>query len=403
MKSDLKIAIVGAGPTGLATACFLVQAGFQPVVFERFSKPQAVGSGLMIQPTGLSCLSDLDLQEEAICRSATVDRIFGDTDNGKKIFDLSYDVLDESAFALGMHRCVLFELLYNKLLSLDVEIETSHRIVDCLHEGEKVWLLREDATELGPFDLIVDASGTGSVLRKMQGDIRRDNLYEFGALWGVCETEPLDQNQSVLIQRYVDAGVMIGLLPLGAAFSTSGHGQTAFFWSLKHHRYDEWRNRPLDDWKEEVASIWPKAAPYVGQFSLHEQLTLATYHDTALRSYTKGVLVFVGDAAHATSPQLGQGANMGLMDARQLARSLAEIDNVEEALSHYEAQRKKQVCFYQMMSHYLTPFFQSDSRLLSKVRDLTFHPMAKVPYLRRQMIQTLASTKTGLFSALKKI
>ena len=237
----------------------------------------------------------------------------------------------------------------------------------------------------------------------MHGDFKRDKTYEFGALWGVCETDALDIEQSALIQRYVDAKIMIGLLPLGSAFSATGGKQTAFFWSLKLEEYDDWLNSPFENWQQQVASIWPKAKPYVDQFSNHGQLTLASYHDTALKTYSKGRLVFIGDAAHATSPQLGQGANMGLMDARRLAKSLTRLDELRDALKDYENNRKKQVRFYQMMSHYLTPFFQSDSKVLSTIRDLTFHPMSKLPFMSELMMQTLAGVKTGPFSSLKKI
>jgi salicylate hydroxylase len=94
---------------------------------------------------------------------------------------------------------------------------------------------------------------------------------------------------------------------------------------------------------------------------------------------------------------------MGLMDARRLAKSLTRLDELLDALKDYENNRKKQVRFYQMMSHYLTPFFQSDSKVLSTIRDLTFHPMSKLPFMSELMMQTLAGVKTGPFSSLKKI
>ena len=161
MKTDMKIAIVGAGPTRLAAALFLAEAGFNPTIFERFDAPKAIGSGLMIQPTGLSCLADLGLSEAAIEHSARIEGIYGDTPKGKVIFDIPYDVLGGTSFALGMHRGVLFDVLFEKLSSLNLAVETSHRIVDCLQSDQEAWLLREDATEIGPFDLVIDASGTG--------------------------------------------------------------------------------------------------------------------------------------------------------------------------------------------------------------------------------------------------
>lgn len=55
--------------------------------------------------------------------------------------------------------------------------------------------------------------------------------------------------------------------------------------------------------------------------------------------------------------------------------------------------------FYQIASWALTPLFQSDSRALAWLRDRTFHRMKIVPYLKREMVRTLAGLKTGLFSS----
>ena len=55
----MDIAVVGAGPGGLSTALFLSRAGHRVTIFERFSTPHPVGSGLMLQPTGLAVLDAL--------------------------------------------------------------------------------------------------------------------------------------------------------------------------------------------------------------------------------------------------------------------------------------------------------------------------------------------------------
>ena len=60
----LDIAIAGAGPAGLATALLLAAAGHRVTVFERFDEPKPVGSGLILQPTGLSVLADLGLLDD---------------------------------------------------------------------------------------------------------------------------------------------------------------------------------------------------------------------------------------------------------------------------------------------------------------------------------------------------
>ena len=120
-------------------------------------------------------------------------------------------------------------------------------------------------------------------------------------------------------------------------------------------------------------------------------------HYTAPKPF-KGPLALIGDAAHATSPQLGQGANNGLLDAITLSDAIATSPDLTTALNLYAKTRRGHVRFYQMASALMTPFFQSDSGGLAILRDMSFDRMKFVPYLRREMLRTLAGLKTGLFT-----
>jgi 2-polyprenyl-6-methoxyphenol hydroxylase-like FAD-dependent oxidoreductase len=111
----------------------------------------------------------------------------------------------------------------------------------------------------------------------------------------------------------------------------------------------------------------------------------------------KGPIALIGDSAHCTSPQLGQGANHGLLDAVVLADAIEAADDVAGALALYARERGRQVRFYQFASAAMTPLFQSDSRIAPFLRDLSFHRLKMVPYLKREMVRTLAGLKTGLF------
>jgi 2-polyprenyl-6-methoxyphenol hydroxylase-like FAD-dependent oxidoreductase len=86
----------------------------------------------------------------------------------------------------------------------------------------------------------------------------------------------------------------------------------------------------------------------------------------------------IGDAAHSTSPQLGQGANMALLDARALAHALANSATVEDALAAYVRARRWHLRVFQALSLAFTPFYQSDSRLLPFIRDRLVPTLAKV-------------------------
>jgi len=96
------------------------------------------------------------------------------------------------------------------------------------------------------------------------------------------------------------------------------------------------------------------------------------------------------------SPQLGQGANMALLDARAIGQAVAESDAWPQVWRHYHRQREPQIRFYQRMSRWLTPAFQSHSRTVSRGRDLFFPVMERVPWLRIQMVKTVAGLKQSL-------
>ena len=74
---DYRIAIAGCGPCGLAAALLLARDGHRPVLFERFDAPRPIGSGLMIQPTGLAVLAELGLADRVLASGSRIDRLFG--------------------------------------------------------------------------------------------------------------------------------------------------------------------------------------------------------------------------------------------------------------------------------------------------------------------------------------
>ena len=127
----------------------------------------------------------------------------------------------------------------------------------------------------------------------------------------------------------------------------------------------------------------------------HAQVTFARYRDVQMTRWHDRGVVFIGDAAHATSPQLGQGANLALVDACVLADSIRTTSSVDAALDLYAATRRKHLRFYQRMTRWLTPFFQSDQRVLGWLRDWTFPIANAIPPLRNHMIKTMAGVSTG--------
>jgi len=108
-----------------------------------------------------------------------------------------------------------------------------------------------------------------------------------------------------------------------------------------------------------------------------------------------GRLVLAGDAAHAMSPQLGQGVNMALMDALALRDALRAHAGHTAALQAYQAQRQAHVGIYHFWSRWLTPVFQSERDAVARARDVLFLPMGRLPGGRGHMLRVLSGTQRG--------
>lgn len=370
----MKIAIVGCGIGGLAAANFLARAQYDITLYDQFDTPAPVGSGLVIQPVGLRILEKLEAADEALAKGAAGYRMLGyEADSKRKVLDVSYGPKGGPDFGLGIHRASLFEALLNTCTAQNVEITNAHQITECHLKDQKRYLRFADGTESGPFNLVIDASGAGSPLSPLQS-----KALPYGAIWGTVNW-PQDTNLQYdqLEQRYRRASNMIGILPIGT-LPGNGTQKAALFWSLPQGGYETWRSTPISAWKAHAKSLWPDLAPFVDQIKTHDEMTMARYaHGTLRKPYADG-LVHIGDAAHRASPQLGQGANMALLDAYALSECLKELP-IEQALPAYAKSRKRHVGIYQAMSWAFTPMYQSDSRVLPLLRNLIFAPLNTVP------------------------
>ncbi|TPK17169.1 NAD(P)/FAD-dependent oxidoreductase [Mesorhizobium sp. B2-5-7] len=399
------IAIAGAGPAGLAAALYLKRAGHRVTIFERFEEPRPVGSGLILQPTGLTVLADLGLLDDIMALGSRIDRLHGvDASSGRTVLDVRYDAQRGNRFGLAVHRAALFGVLFRAARREAIPIETGVEI-EALETGERATLIRGNGRREGPFDLIVDASGARSKLRRCAGSAEAPRPLTYGAFWASLGWRGEGFDEHALLQRYDKASVMIGVLPIGRP-EPGAERMAAFFWSLKPADADAVRASGLDTWKERVVRLWPRAEAFTSQIDSFDQLSLARYGHHTMKFPVGRRLAVIGDAAHSTSPQLGQGANMALLDAAALSYALARADGVETALEVYARARRRHVRVFQALSLAFTPFYQSDSVALPFIRDRLVATIAKIPPAPRLLASMVAGTvidpfrRAGLAEAL---
>lgn len=389
----MKIAVLGAGIGGLAVSTLLARDGHGVDVFDRFECPQPVGSGLMLQETGLAVLDAMGLRQAAATRGAVIERLVGKSvPSGRTVLNVRFGALRADLHAVAIQRSALFDLLYATALGAGADF-TGGVAIASAEPGAGSFTTLGGRIHRG-FDLVINALGAQSPLSPEP----RSEL-PFGALWATVPW-PLHGgfDPSALEQRYRAARQMTGLMPSGRP--SDGAGATAtYFWSIAGDGHARWKAGDIARWRDDAVALWPESEDVVSALD-HETLTFARYRHRTVGKPVQQRLVHLGDSWHATSPQLGQGANMALLDAYGLAVALRDGRDLGRALGRYASLRQSHVRLYQTMSYLFTPVYQSSGHVLPFLRDWVAAPLMGVPPIP---LVLAALVSGGLLSPLKRL
>ncbi len=404
--NGLPIAIVGAGTAGLATAIFLARQGYAVRLLERVEQLQPVGAGILLQPSGLAVLQRLGLLAECTALGAPVSRLYGTSCRGRVILDTRYHDWQPGSFGLGIHRGVLMTALFNAAQRMGVQVQTGVTVSRFEQGCGHVRLLRQDEggveQPLGDFAALILADGTRSTLRAQMQVRQWSRPYPWGALWSMLPTAASAETGE-LRQWYRGCREMFGLMPTGCTHQARERSLTSLFWSLPLSEHETWRTSGLEAWKTRVRNLAGEASEaYLQQIIDPVQLTLAAYADVRMQRWHDGRVLAIGDCAHAMSPQLGQGANMALVDAAALADALGNAgDEQQHALdwnaifARYGDARRDHLRYYRQASRLLTPLFQSNSHTLAVLRDIALMLARHNRFGRQHAVSTLVGARSG--------
>ncbi len=383
----LRIAIIGCGTAGPAAAVLLRRLGHEVVLFERAESCKAVGAGFLLQPSGMGVLRELGILDAVLAHSARVERLHVLDDSGATLLDLRYREIGEGNFGAGLHRPVLLHHLLEAMREAEVDVRWGWEVgkVEKRAEG---WSMESASGErCGEFDLLIIADGARSKMRDLVGSGGVDRGYAWGAHWFIGTNDGIFPEDE-LHQVVQGTRKLAGFLATGRALE----GETplvSLFWSIRIADDAAWRSRPLQEWKDEILALCPRAAGLLAQIVSWDQVLIARYGDVRMRRWHGDDVVVLGDAAHAMSPQLGQGVNLALADASCLADCLARLP-LAAALKAYQRRRTFSLRYYQFATRWLTPWFQSDHEWLSPLRQGFFGLTRRIPWARQFMTLTMA-------------
>jgi FAD-dependent urate hydroxylase len=318
----MRVVIIGGGIGGLAAAVALRRVGLESVVIERTKAIREIGAGLSLWSNALKALREIGVEASVIEAASIIERNRFQLPAGRLLAVNEFGEISRNAGAhcLCVHRATLQRLLLEQLPPCAVR--TGERCVG--FNGSAAIL---ESGEVLEADVLVGADGISSVIRAgLHGD--DPPRYSGYTCWrGILCKEGLLPERSALLSA--GGGKQFGVWPCG-------DGQ--FYWFLT-------RNAPRGTVvsKQEIAALcrdWPRPIPEIIEATPESAILQNDVFDRRpLRWWGHGRVTLLGDAAHAATPNLGQGACMALEDAVMFAYCLNNVRPAESALREYERQR----------------------------------------------------------------
>ncbi len=343
--APLRVAVVGGGIGGVATALALHRRGLDVQLYEQAPELKEVGAGVAIQPNGVKMLERLGLGGDLRRTGAKwVDPQFRRQD-GTFAASMWPPEIASSIEFYGMHRADLLDMFASRLPA--ERIHTGHHCVDFEQSADQATVIFANGARVTA-DAVIGSDGIHSALQRHVVEPSRPlfsgSVAHRGLITAASVGWPAGQ-----MRNWLGAGKHFLVFPVRAnqlvnyvGFVTTEE-QTRESWSAPGDPED--LKREFAGWDPMVEAILAQAT-HTFRWGLYDREPLATW--------TKGRLTLLGDAAHPMLPHAGQGANQAIEDAVAVAAILAHAkrDSAPRALKLYEQVRREQAARVQRSSRF---------------------------------------------------
>lgn len=332
----MKAIVIGSGMGGMSAAIGLRRFGHEVEVYERFDELKPVGAAISVWSNGVKCLNFLGLAEQArelggdMASMAYLDGFTGET-----MCDFSMAPLVEQVGQkpYPMARHDLQEMLHEQFGPEHLHL--GKELASIEDDGEQVTAHFTDGSS-ATGDVLIGADGTRSVTRDYVRQQPTEHRYAGYVNWNglVDATEelaPLDRWTT-----WVGDGKRVSLMPVA-------DGRFYFFFdvplpaglSAERSQYRDLLHGYFESWAPQVHLLIDSLdVDRLNRVEIHD---IEPFHD-----WVRGRVVLLGDAAHSTTPDIGQGGCQAMEDAVALAITLTvNTEGIEDALHRYEKRRSE--------------------------------------------------------------
>lgn len=327
-----QVLIVGAGVAGLALARALRRRDITAEVVERMPEWETSGTGLYLPGNSVRALDELGIWAELAARANPIVRQRFLDHRGRLLADIDVRrYWDGVGGCVAIRRAALHETL--RAGSAGIPLRLGLSPADLTDDGPEKRVRFSDGST-GAYDLVVGADGVHSTIRRLAVD-------------GPPARHVGQTSWRFVAEGFPEIGDWTVMLGRGRAFLTVALGEGSVYCYADVNSSDVGDVRGAE-WRELFADF---ADPVPRLLQDADDAYFAPIEEVVPPALTARRVVLVGDAAHASSPNMAQGAAMALEDALVLADVLATSKDIEGALSAYQRRRTARIAWVQDQTH----------------------------------------------------